>query len=185
MQEACPFSARAISRGESPTCLARTVRSHNNRRTRCSMLAFWWLIGIWFVASELFLRASSAQSFVDMDRKKQAFLVLRGLFATAYVLTYGPLAYERGEWDDSSVIAKASFIVGTCSGSWSVINGYRGLCNSVSMAFTLRKDLGQLLRNLSGAWTVHVAVYAVVFSRASWNMTESRAVAARLEFMTS
>jgi hypothetical protein len=77
VQEACPFSARAISRGESPTCLARTVRSHNNRRTRCSVLAFWWLIGIWFVASELFLRASSAQSPADMDREKHASFVSR------------------------------------------------------------------------------------------------------------
>jgi hypothetical protein len=143
------------------------------------------VIGIWFVASELFLRASSAQSFADMDREKQAVLVLRGLYATACVLTYGPLAYERGEWDDSRVVARASFIVFNCSGSFGHILAYRRLRNGVSMAFTLRKDLGQLLRNLSGARTVHVAVFVVVIARATWNVMELRSDAARHESLVS
>jgi hypothetical protein len=53
------------------------------------------------------------------------------------------------------------------------------------MAFTLRKDLGQLLRNLSGARMVHIAVYVVVTARAAWNVTESRSDAARREFAVS
>ena len=53
------------------------------------------------------------------------------------------------------------------------------------MAFTLRRDLGQLLRNLSGARTVHVAVYVVMFARATINVTESRSHAARYELLVS
>jgi hypothetical protein len=134
----------------------------------------WLVIGIWFVASELFLRASSAQSFADMDREKQAIVVLRGMYVAACVLTFGPLAYERGEWDDISVVARASFIVFVFSIAWTTTLAYRMLRNGFSMAFTLRKDLGQLLRNLSGARTVHLAVYVVVLGRAAWNMTNLR-----------
>jgi hypothetical protein len=142
------------------------------------------VIGIGFVASELFLRASATQSFADMDREKQSLLVLRGLYAATAVLTYGPLAYKRGEWDDGTV-TRASIIVFICSGAWTIILAYRGLRDGFSVAFTLRKDLGQLLRNLSGARTVHLAVYVVVMARATWNMTDSRSSAARYEIVLS
>jgi hypothetical protein len=147
--------------------------------------ACWLVIGIWFVASELFLRASSAQSFSDIDREKQAVILLRGLYAMAGMLTYGRLAYEWGEWDDSSVVTRVSFIVFNSCGAWWVILTYRALRSGISMGFTLRKDLSQLLRNLSGLKTLHVAGFVLVYTRSAWNLTYLRSDAARRELLLS
>jgi hypothetical protein len=85
-----------------------------------------------------------------MDREKQMLLVLRGLFVVSGLVYIGPLAYEVGEWDDRSVVTRVCLVFHV-SCPWILILAYRGLRNGGAMAFTLRKDSGQLLRNLSGA----------------------------------
>jgi hypothetical protein len=51
--------------------------------------ACWLVIGVGFVASELFLRASSVQSFADMDREKQAIVVHGTSWAVCHGLRAG------------------------------------------------------------------------------------------------
>jgi hypothetical protein len=141
--------------------------------------ACWLLVGSIFLTSELFLRTSSQKSFAGMDREKQVIILLRALSAASGMLLFGPLAYDR-EWDDSSFRMKAALFMVSSSFIWLIINSYRGMHNGISTAFALRRDLSQVLRNLSGAKTVHVAIFVVLNARVVWNVTGQRSDTARL-----
>jgi hypothetical protein len=114
-----------------------------------------------------------------MEREKQVIVLLRALSTASFMLMWGPLGYDR-EWDDSSFRTRAANSVAHCSCAWLIIVTYRGLHNGVSTAFALRRDLSQVLRNLSGARAVHVAIFVVLIARNSWNMIP-RSDEARLE----
>jgi hypothetical protein len=97
------------------------------------------------------------------------------------MMLFGPLAYDR-EWDDSSFKMKASMFIWSFSFIWLLINSYRGMHKGISTAFALRRDLSQVLSNLSGAKTVHVAIFVVLIARVTWNLAGQRSDTARLEF---
>jgi hypothetical protein len=155
------------------------------RIAHVALAGAWTVSGVVFLTTELFLVSSSQSDFYNFDKEKQAIIAVRILFAVSGVLAIFPLLLNKAnEWNDENSVMKNAFMVAQTSVCWLIIVVYRNLRRGFSNAFALSPGMAQMLRNVNGVRTVHLALWLAFVPYINLQMVESRSNSAREAYAT-
>jgi hypothetical protein len=94
------------------------------------------------------------------------------------------LLNKANEWNDENSAMKNAFLVSQTSICWLIIVVYRNLRRGFSNAFALSPGMAQMLRNVNGVKTVHLALWLAFVPYISRQMVETRSKSAREAYAT-